>query len=95
MAIAPIYLALLGAGFNKLSLAPSVTVRSGARGLASVIFALLALEDLGAAWGKEIVAVVWLTVLVSVVAHGFSAVPLANRFTGAATKAGVDNGNPA
>jgi NhaP-type Na+/H+ or K+/H+ antiporter len=51
----------------------------GPRGLASVIFALLTLEGLHSA-GTEIVAVIALTVLLSVVVHGFSANPLANRF---------------
>jgi NhaP-type Na+/H+ or K+/H+ antiporter len=50
----------------------------GPRGLASVIFALLALEDLHGA-GTEVVAVIALTVLLSVVAHGLTANPLARR----------------
>jgi NhaP-type Na+/H+ or K+/H+ antiporter len=51
----------------------------GPRGLASVIFAVLALEELpGAAGG--VVAVIGTTVLLSVVAHGLSAKPLAARY---------------
>lgn len=73
----PVSLALIGAGFDR----HSVTFIGwfGPRGLASVIFALLALEDLHSA-GEDVVAVIALTVLLSVVAHGFSARPLANRF---------------
>jgi NhaP-type Na+/H+ or K+/H+ antiporter len=48
--------------------------------LASVIFALIALEELHHA-GDEVVAVIALTVLLSVVAHGVSAKPLAGMFT--------------
>ena len=73
----PVALALLGAGFDRYSVA--FIGWFGPRGLASVIFALLTLEDLEEA-GQEVVAVISLTVLISVVAHGFSAGPLANRF---------------
>ena len=73
----PVALALLGAGFDRFSVA--FIGWFGPRGLASVIFALLALEDLHDA-GQELVAVIALTVLLSVVAHGFSATPLAARY---------------
>ena len=51
----------------------------GPRGLASLVFALLALEELGPA-ADEAVAVIAATVLLSVVAHGISAAPLAARY---------------
>ncbi len=51
----------------------------GPRGLASVIFALLALEDLPGA-ADELVATIGITVLLSIVAHGLTARPLARRF---------------
>ena len=51
----------------------------GPRGLASLVFALLALEELGPG-ADEAVAVIAVTVLLSVVAHGLSASPLANRY---------------
>jgi len=51
----------------------------GPRGLASVVFALVAIDELGA--GADIaVALVVVTVLASVVLHGLSARPLANRY---------------
>jgi NhaP-type Na+/H+ or K+/H+ antiporter len=50
----------------------------GPRGLASVVFALLALEELGPDADRA-VAVIVATVLLSVVAHGLSAAPLAQR----------------
>ncbi len=51
----------------------------GPRGLASLVFALLALEALGSA-ADEVVAVIAFTVLLSVVVHGVSAAPLARRY---------------
>ena len=51
----------------------------GPRGLASVVFALLAVEQLGAA-SDTAVAVISTTVLVSVLAHGVTAAPLARRY---------------
>jgi NhaP-type Na+/H+ or K+/H+ antiporter len=52
----------------------------GPRGLASVVFGLLALEDLGQHAARPEVAVISFTVLLSVVAHGLSAEPLAGRY---------------
>jgi NhaP-type Na+/H+ or K+/H+ antiporter len=51
----------------------------GPRGLASVVFALLALEDVGHA-AEPAVSVIAFTVLLSVVAHGLTAKPLAHRY---------------
>jgi NhaP-type Na+/H+ or K+/H+ antiporter len=51
----------------------------GPRGLASVVFALLALEDLGKT-AEPAVTVISITVLLSVVAHGATAEPLARRY---------------
>ena len=50
------------------------------RGLASVVFALLALEEIGQPAASRAVAVIAVTVLLSVVAHGATADPLARRF---------------
>ena len=51
----------------------------GPRGLASVVFALLALEDIGHSAGPA-VTVIAFTILLSVVAHGLTADPLARRY---------------
>jgi sodium/hydrogen antiporter len=51
----------------------------GPRGLASLVFALLALEELGPG-ADEVVVIIGATVLLSVLAHGFSASPLAVRY---------------
>jgi NhaP-type Na+/H+ or K+/H+ antiporter len=57
----------------------------GPRGLASVVFALLALEELG---GKATtaVSVITMTVLLSVIAHGLTAEPLARRYAAALSR---------
>ena len=73
----PVALALAGAGFDRFAV--SFVGWFGPRGLASVIFALLAAEDLHDT-GKDLVAVIAFTVLLSVLAHGFSGEPLAKRF---------------
>jgi sodium/hydrogen antiporter len=54
----------------------------GPRGLASIVFALIALEELQGVPGplEEIVATISLTVLLSVLLHGLSAQPLAGRY---------------
>ena len=52
----------------------------GPRGLASVVFALLALEDLGVSAAKPVTTVIAFTVLLSVLARGLSVGPLAKRY---------------
>jgi NhaP-type Na+/H+ or K+/H+ antiporter len=68
----------------------------GPRGLASVVFALLALEDLAEPAARPAITVIAVTVLLSVLAHGLSADPLASRYgprltppPGAAAPAGL------
>ena len=73
----PVALALLGSGFDRFSVA--FIGWFGPRGLASVIFALLALEDLGPV-AQEVTATIALTVLLSVGAHGLTARPFARHF---------------
>jgi NhaP-type Na+/H+ or K+/H+ antiporter len=73
----PVALALTRSGLSL----PTVTFVGwfGPRGLASIIFALLALEELHAG-AERAVAVIGLTVLISVFAHGLSAKPFASRY---------------
>jgi NhaP-type Na+/H+ or K+/H+ antiporter len=52
----------------------------GPRGLASVVFGLLALEDLAEPAARPAITVIAFTVLLSVLAHGLSADPLASRY---------------
>jgi NhaP-type Na+/H+ or K+/H+ antiporter len=75
--MAPVALSLIGAGLGR----PAVAFVGwfGPRGLASVVFALLALEELGKP-ASAAVSVIAFTVLLSVVAHGLTADPLAHRY---------------
>jgi NhaP-type Na+/H+ or K+/H+ antiporter len=76
----PVALALLGMGFRADTVA--IIGWFGPRGLASVVFTLLAFEELTSA-GEPIgtlVAVATWTILLSVFAHGLSARPLASWY---------------
>ena len=76
--MAPVLVALTGA---RLDWATSILVAwFGPRGLASVVFALLALEELGRPAAGRAVAVITITVVLSIVAHGATAEPLATRY---------------
>jgi sodium/hydrogen antiporter len=87
----PVALASIGAGLDRDTVL--FVGWFGPRGLASLVFALLALEALGPA-ADEAVAVITLTVLLSVVAHGLTAAPLATRYGRAAAEAGPEPGGP-
>jgi len=52
----------------------------GPRGIASVLYLLMALAAIGFAGNEQIMSVIVLTVAISVYAHGISAVPLSNWF---------------
>lgn len=59
----------------------------GPRGLVTIIFMLLALESLQPAEiGRQVIATAALTVLLSVIAHGLTAEPLAARYGGWVTR---------
>jgi sodium/hydrogen antiporter len=87
----PVALALTGSGLDRNTVL--FVGWFGPRGLASLVFALLALEDLGPA-ADEAVAVIAVTVLLSVFAHGISAAPLAARYGRAAAARGPESGVP-
>jgi NhaP-type Na+/H+ or K+/H+ antiporter len=73
----PVAVACLGAGFDRGTIL--FIGWFGPRGLASLVFALLALEDLGPE-ADQAVAAIGVTVLLSVIAHGLTAAPLAARY---------------
>lgn len=75
----PVYIGLTGTGLNvrtKLLLG-----WFGPRGLASILFGLLMLEEFEILRGDAVFATVAVTVLMSVVAHGVSALPLAAAYS--------------
>jgi sodium/hydrogen antiporter len=76
--MAPVALALAGAGLNRT--ATAFIGWFGPRGLASVVFGLLALEELGPTAAKPAETAIGVTVVVSVIIHGATADPLAKRF---------------
>ena len=80
----PVAIACVGLGLDRRTVA--FIGWFGPRGLASVIFALLAFDTLDTAGGNRVLAAVTITVVMSVVAHGITASPLAARY-GAAVAA--------
>jgi NhaP-type Na+/H+ or K+/H+ antiporter len=78
--IIPVFLSLIGTGFKW----PTVAFLGwfGPRGLATVVFGLLALEELGpdSPVMDSLSAVIGLTVVISVFAHGISAAPLSSMY---------------
>jgi len=74
----PVALALVGSGLSRATVA--FVGWFGPRGLASVVFGLLALETLGARDARPVTTVIAFTVLLSVIAHGLTAEPLARRY---------------
>ena len=88
----PVALALLGSGQGRTTAA--FIGWFGPRGLASVVFALLAVEELGSADPRVETAVntIAVTIVFSIVAHGVTARPLATRYVKAQhdTRAAAD-----
>jgi NhaP-type Na+/H+ or K+/H+ antiporter len=78
----PVLLSLIGARLGRRTVL--FVGWFGPRGLASVIFALLAVEQLGPG-ADPAVTVIVATVLLSVLAHGLTAGPLAGRYGGRET----------
>jgi len=76
--MAPVAAALAGARLSRATVA--LLGWFGPRGLASVVFALLALEELGSRSAGRAVGVITITVLLSVIIHGATAEPLAARY---------------
>jgi NhaP-type Na+/H+ or K+/H+ antiporter len=79
----PVAISCLGGGLDRKTIL--FVGWFGPRGLASLLFALLAHEELGPA-ADEAVAIIGVTVFISVLAHGLSADPLASRYGRAALR---------
>jgi NhaP-type Na+/H+ or K+/H+ antiporter len=76
--MAPVAVALVGSGLDRATIA--LVAWFGPRGLASVVFCLLALEELGSPVADHAAAVITITVVLSVLVHGATADPLASRY---------------
>ena len=74
----PVAISMLGTGARR----PTVAFLGwfGPRGAASIVFALLVLEEGGLAHEEVILATSFVTVALSVLAHGVTAAPLATRY---------------
>ena len=86
----PVGLALVGSGLDRATVA--FVGWFGPRGLASVVFGLIAVDALAPEQSKVILAVVTVTVASSVLLHGVTASPLAARYGAAADRARPQNG---
>jgi sodium/hydrogen antiporter len=74
----PVAIALIGERFTRSTIV--FMGWFGPRGLASVVFAVIAFDALHGSEADEVLAAITLTVLLSVIAHGLSAAPLARRY---------------
>jgi NhaP-type Na+/H+ or K+/H+ antiporter len=74
----PVALALRGSGLGRFTV--GFIGWFGPRGLASVVFGLIAYDSLDPADAGRVLSVVTVTVALSVLAHGLSASPLAARY---------------
>ena len=76
----PVFISLIGTNLDKNS--KLFIGWFGPRGLASIVLALLALEELKVFPGDNtFISVVFITVLISVFLHGFTASPLSNIYS--------------
>ena len=74
----PVALALAGSGLDRATV--GFVGWFGPRGLASVVFGLIAVDSLAPEQSKVVLGAVTLTVALSVLLHGISASPLAARY---------------
>ena len=74
----PVAIAMLGTGARR----PTVGFLGwfGPRGLASIVFAILVIEEGGLPHDDTLLVTVFITIGLSVLAHGLSAAPLAERY---------------
>jgi len=82
----PVAVALAGTGLDRGTVA--FVGWFGPRGLASVVFGLIAVDSLAPSESKVVLAAVTLTVALSVLLHGISASPLAARYGAYASRLG-------
>ena len=74
----PVAISLVGSGARP----PTIGFLGwfGPRGLASIVFAVIVIEDAHLAGAQTILRATYLTIGLSVIAHGISAAPLAKRY---------------
>jgi sodium/hydrogen antiporter len=84
----PVGVALLGSGLDKATVA--FIGWFGPRGLASVVFGLIAVDSLAPPDARVVLGAVTVTVTLSVLLHGVSASPLAQRYGQAVSRLPAD-----
>jgi sodium/hydrogen antiporter len=80
----PVAICLMGTRLGWLSI--GLIGWFGPRGIASVLYLLMVVNELGPAGQERILSVIVLTVLLSIFLHGMSAVPLSHLYGARATK---------
>jgi NhaP-type Na+/H+ or K+/H+ antiporter len=88
----PVALALVGSGLGHTTVV--FIGWFGPRGLASIVFGIIAVDALPAAEGQPIIALIALTVILSVLLHGVTARPLARRYGQRANNRDEDDDEP-
>ena len=74
----PVAISLMGSGLDRFTVL--FLGWFGPRGIASILYLLIAVGDLGFEGYESALSVIVLTVLLSTILHGISAVPLSNVF---------------
>jgi len=74
----PVAVSLMGSKLDRLSI--GIIGWFGPRGIASVLYLMIAVNDLGLAGHERIFSIIVLTVLISVFLHGLTAVPLSRLY---------------
>jgi NhaP-type Na+/H+ or K+/H+ antiporter len=82
----PVAICLMGTRLGWLSI--GLIGWFGPRGIASVLYLLMVINELGLAGQERILSVIVLTVLLSIFLHGMSAVPLSRLYGARASKSG-------
>ncbi|MCP4989495.1 MAG: sodium:proton antiporter [Colwellia sp.] len=77
--IIPVFICLIGTGLPTYS--KFFIAWFGPRGIASILYLLIALEQIGKTGHEYILSIIVLTVLLSIFAHGMTAVSMSNRFS--------------
>jgi NhaP-type Na+/H+ or K+/H+ antiporter len=74
----PVGLSMIGSGFDWRTVA--FMGWFGPRGIASVLYLLMAVAAIGFTGYERVMSVIVLTIMISVFAHGISATPLSRRY---------------
>jgi NhaP-type Na+/H+ or K+/H+ antiporter len=76
--IVPVFICLIGTGLTAYS--KFFIAWFGPRGIASILYLLIAIDKIGSTGHEYILSIIVLTVLLSIFAHGITAVSMSNHF---------------